>query len=222
MRHGIRLAVVSAALSLLGGGCASVEWTEGLFAKRQVEVDERFVKVETDVREQDERIDRIEVRVADLDTKVTETRDLVRTVNTASSTVVARSTPPEARPARPAPDRVTPRAVRTLVAVVHVPFGFDQAELDPGAEAALAAILKELRDNASLTIDLEGSTDAVGKLDYNVRLSQRRVETVRRWLTGHGVAPTRIVGSTARGPLVNGTVKDDLKRRVMVKLMSTQ
>jgi outer membrane protein OmpA-like peptidoglycan-associated protein len=221
MRHGVRLAIVLVVLSPVGSGCARVEWTEQLFAKQQAEVDERFVRVETEVREHDERIDRIEVRVSDLDTRVAETRDMVRTATAASATVVAaRPAPPEPRPVRPAIDRGS-KAIRTLIAVVHVPFGFDQAELDPGAEAALTAILKELRDNANLTIDLEGSTDTVGKVDYNVRLSQRRVETVKRWLMGHGVAASRIVGATARGPLVNGSVKDDLKRRVMVKLMST-
>jgi outer membrane protein OmpA-like peptidoglycan-associated protein len=51
-------------------------------------------------------------------------------------------------------------------------------------------------------------------------LSQRRVEAVRRWLLGHGIERARIVSATARGPLASVAVKDDLKRRVMVKLMS--
>jgi outer membrane protein OmpA-like peptidoglycan-associated protein len=222
MRHGIRLVVVGATLPLLGAGCASVEWTEELFAKRKVEVDERFVKVETDVRQQGDRIDRVEVRVAQIDTKLTETRDLVRPATPpVATTTVARATPPaESRPPRPAPEP-SARATRTLIAVIHVPFGFDRADLGPAAEAALTAILKELRDNPGLTLDLEGSTDPVGRLEYNVRLSQRRVEAVRRWLVAHGVERGRIVGSAARGPAVNGAVKDDLKRRVMVKLMGT-
>jgi OOP family OmpA-OmpF porin len=107
------------------------------------------------------------------------------------------------------------------VGVVHVPFGFDRADLDRGAEAALAAIAKELRDNPSISIDLEGTTDAVGRLDYNVKLSQRRVETVRRWLVSHGIDRARIVGTKGSGPLADGGVKDDVKRRVMVKLLSS-
>jgi outer membrane protein OmpA-like peptidoglycan-associated protein len=114
-----------------------------------------------------------------------------------------------------------PRAVRTLVAVIHVPFGFDRADLDPKAEVALAAILKELRENPAVTIDLEGSTDSVGRLDYNVRLSERRVEAVKRWLVGHGVDRARVIGSTARGPLANGPIAEPVKRRVMVKLMTS-
>jgi outer membrane protein OmpA-like peptidoglycan-associated protein len=65
-------------------------------------------------------------------------------------------------------------------------------------------------------------TDPVGKLDYNIRLSQRRISTVQRWLTEKGVDRTRIVGSTSRGPVADPSVKDSAKRPVMVKLMETQ
>lgn len=220
MRYGTRLGVVVAALSALGAGCATVEWTEGVFAKRQAEVDERFVKVETGVREQGERIGRVEVRLADLDTRVIETRDRVEAQAHRSSPVAARPSTSEERAARSAPEHAAGN-MRTLVGVVHVPFGFDRADLDGRAEAALAAIVGELRGNSSMTIDLEGTTDPVGRLDYNLQLSKRRVETVRRWLVAKGVDRSRIVGSRGRGPLVNVSVKNDVKRRVIVKLMTS-
>jgi outer membrane protein OmpA-like peptidoglycan-associated protein len=218
MRYGIHCVIVLAALSLGSAGCATVDWTEELFAKRQVEVDDHFTKVETEVRQQGQRIDQVEVRIAKLDDRLTETRGLVQGAGTPAPPV-ARATTATAAAPRPTTDRPSGPA-RTLITVVHVPFGFDRADLDPAAEAALAPILKELRRNAGLAIDLEGATDAVGGLDYNVKLSQRRVEAVRRWLVGQGVDRARIVGSTARGPLFNVAVKDDLKRRVTVKLMS--
>jgi outer membrane protein OmpA-like peptidoglycan-associated protein len=218
MRCGIHRVIVLAALSLGSAGCATVHWTEDLFAKRQVEVDDHFTKVETEVRQQGQRIDQVEIRVAKLDNRLTETRELVPGASAPAPSVARATTPATAAP-RPTTDRPSGPA-RTLVTVVHVPFGFDRADLDPAAEAALAPMLKELRSNARLTIDLEGATDAVGGLDYNVKLSQRRVEAVRRWLVGHGVDRARIVASTARGPLFNVAVKDDLKRRVTVKLMS--
>jgi outer membrane protein OmpA-like peptidoglycan-associated protein len=211
MRYGIRLTVVAAALSIFGGGCiATEEWTQDLFAKRQVEVDERVGQVETEVHEQGERIDRVEIKVAQLDTGLTETRDLVRgTLAQRGGAVAARTTTP-AVPGR-----------RTLVGVVHVPFAFDRADLDASAEAALASIVKELRDHPQMTIDLEGTTDPVGRLEYNVRLSQRRVEAVKHWLVSKGVDRTRIINSTGRGPLADASVKNNLKRRVMVKLMNS-
>ena len=226
MRIGMSLGILVAVLAISGAGCAGVEWTEQMFAKRQVEVDERFVKVETGVQQQGARIDRVEVQVAKIDSRLTETQDRVRgtgvTVSQppSASPAPARTTVPEGRVARALPERM-PRSTRTLIGVFHVPFGFDSADIEPRAETALDAILTELRQNPSLTLDLEGSTDPVGQLDYNIRLSQRRVESVRRWLLGHGVERTRIVGSMGRGPLVNASLNEGVKRRVMIKLMSS-
>ena len=215
MTHGTRLGVLMAALALFGAGCATVDWTEDLFAKQRVEVDTRFGKVETGVREQGERIDRVEVRVATLDTRISETRDLVRTAIPQAPTAV----PARKRPTATAPDWAA--RGRTLMGVIHVPFGFDSAELKLGAEVALGAIEKELREHPTMTIDLEGTTDTVGSLDYNLRLSQRRVEAVMRWLTAKGVDRNRIVGTKGRCPVVSTSLKDDAKRRVMVKLMTS-
>jgi outer membrane protein OmpA-like peptidoglycan-associated protein len=213
MRHDIRLGIVAAAVSILSAGCiATQEWTQEVIGKQQVEVDQHFVKVETGIREHGERLDRVEIRVAQLDTGLTETRDVLRTaLPRASSALPPRTVPPPAAP----PSR------RTLIGVVHVPFAFDRADLDPTGEAALGAIVKELRDNPQMTLDLEGTTDPVGALDYNLRLSQRRVETVRRWLVDRGIDRTRIVSSAGRGPLVDASVKNTSKRRVVVKLMRT-
>jgi len=215
MMHGTRLGILMTALALFGAGCATVDWTEDLFAKQRVEVDTRFGKMEKDVREQGERIDRVEGRMATL-----ETRDVVRTAfPLAPAAVPTRPAPAQMRPTATAPDRAAPG--RTLAGVIHVPFGFDRADLEVGAEAALGTIVKELREHPTMTIDLEGTTDAVGNLDYNLRLSQRRVEAVTRWLTTKGVHRTRIVGAKGRGPLIGTSLKDDAKRRVMVKLMTS-
>jgi len=203
------------ALALFGAGCATVEWTEDLFAKQRVEVDTRFGKVEKDVREQGERIDRVEFRMASM-----ETRDVVRTaLPQAPAAVPVRPAPAQMRPIATAPDRAA--RGRTLIGVIHVPFGFDRADLEVGAEAALGSIVKELREHPTMTIDLEGTTDTVGNRDYNLRLSQRRVEAVSRWLTAKGVDRNRIVGTKGLGPVVSTSPKDDGKRRVMVKLMTS-
>jgi outer membrane protein OmpA-like peptidoglycan-associated protein len=215
-RHVVRLTLGAGVLSLVSAGCvATRDWTHELLGKREVEIDERFVKVETETREHGERLDRVEHQVTQLDTGLSETRALLR---------ASLPPPPASAPSRPAASRPTvrlggPSPGRTLVGVVHVPFGFDRADLDASAEAALAMILKELRANPDLTLDLEGTTDPVGRPQYNLKLSERRVDAVRRWLVDKGVDPARIVGATARGPLADTAVQNSLKRRVSVKLM---
>lgn len=188
-------------------------------AERLDRLDERVVQVDTEARAQRGRIDRVEIRMTSLDSAVTETRSQMRGFIAQAPSTGIHSAAAEPRTARATPE---PASARTLVGVFHVRFGFDRVDLDAGARAALAAIAKELRENPDITIDLEGATDPVGAREYNVRLSQRRVEAVRRWLETNGVSRARILRSVGRGPLVDATVADDAKRRVMVKLMTAE
>jgi outer membrane protein OmpA-like peptidoglycan-associated protein len=230
MRCGTKVGIATTVLSVLGAGCATQEWTQTLFAKRQVEVDQRFAKVETEVRAQGGRIDAVEVRVNHLDTQLTETRSLLRRTAAQGPSKVGGaeaqapgsravpSTTAERQPTRSIPEK--PRPGRTLVGIFQVHFGFDRADVDARAEAALIAIVEELRHNPSITIALEGTTDTVGGRDYNMRLSERRVEMVKQFLMDKGVDQARIVSSTGRGPLTDESVKNYVKRRVMVKMIS--
>lgn len=205
----VRLQLIAGSLVLSVAGCATQEWTSNILSKRHAEVEERFT-------EQGQRIERVEHRVTTLEVNLSETRDQVNDALAARPTVPARRAPPPSGPHR----AMAP--ARTLVAVVHVLFGFDRADLDVSAQAALESIVKQLREHPSITLDLEGTTDAAGKLDYNVRLSQRRVAAVERWLAERGVERGRIVSATSRGPIADRSVKDSVKRRVMVKLMEAQ
>src|SRR5262245_56963687 len=204
MEYVVRLTLIAAGLALASAGCVATErWTQDVLGKRQAEMDTRFVKVETDVREHGERLDKVEGRVAELENGPVRKAEFPERTSTAS-TVVVRSTPQ-----------------RSLVGVMHVPFGFDRADLVPSAEIALASLISELRDDPQMTVDLEGTTDPIGSRDYNVKLSRRRVEAVKRRLLQEGVEPTRIVSSTARGPLLDKSVTNDFKRQVMIKLMKS-
>jgi outer membrane protein OmpA-like peptidoglycan-associated protein len=199
MEYRIRLTIIGAILSLLAAGCiATHEWTQDLLGKRQAELDDRVVKVEIGVREHGERLDRVETRVSDLET---------RSVRKGGSPEKANTPVPRGA------------AHRSLIEVIIIPFAFDSADLNTTAEAALATLVTEVRETPRMTLDLEGTTDPVGRLDYNVKLSARRVEAVKRWLVQQGIEPARIISSTARGPLLDHSVKNNLKRRVIVKLM---
>jgi outer membrane protein OmpA-like peptidoglycan-associated protein len=226
----VRLVIVMAALACLDAGCTAEEWREGLLPKRAAEIDARFQRVETTAHDQaqridqvearaadhSQRIDRVEARVASVEVALTETRALA---SVAAGRSTASSALPTAVTERPGRGSAT-GAGRTLVGVVHVPFGFDRADLDDRGEMALGSIVKELRGNPKMTIDLEGSTDPTGRPDYNARLSQRRLETVKRWLRANGVDGSRILNSASRGPLLDDSIKDENKRRVTVKLMT--
>lgn len=66
-----------------------------------------------------------------------------------------------------------------------VMFDFDKADLLPKGEGVLGKVVAYLEGQRG-TIRIEGHTDAKGDDDYNMRLSLRRAESVRRWFGEKG------------------------------------
>jgi outer membrane protein OmpA-like peptidoglycan-associated protein len=92
------------------------------------------------------------------------------------------------------------------VPVYGLNFDFDKATLRADSEAALNSILEFLNAYPDLKVELAGHTDNVGKPDYNVKLSDARVNTVRGWLVGKGVKAERL---TAKGYGASQPVADN-------------
>ena len=218
MRGVMRVAVVVPAMALLMSGCATKEWVKDLVGKREAEIDQRVGtrvgSVETRLGEESQRVTRVEGQIGETTQRL---NGVEAQAGQASET---------AKAARVRADEVDTRLTRlwssrnkrSLVETVHVQFAFDKADLSDAAQTALATIVKELRENPNLTVDLEGFTDSTGARDYNVTLSQRRVESVRRYLIEQGAELPRI-NSVGLGP-VNGAKEEQAKqRRVSVKLM---
>jgi outer membrane protein OmpA-like peptidoglycan-associated protein len=61
-------------------------------------------------------------------------------------------------------------------------FDFDKADLRPQAQQALKQVAQIIRDRAKGSVVIEGYTDAKGSDRYNQRLSERRAQSVRKWL----------------------------------------
>jgi outer membrane protein OmpA-like peptidoglycan-associated protein len=72
-------------------------------------------------------------------------------------------------------------------------FDFDKAEIRPDAEAVLRQVVGSLDKRfAGRAIQVDGHTDSQGSDAYNDSLSNRRAESVKRWLAAHGIAASRI------------------------------
>lgn len=109
---------------------------------------------------------------------------------------------------------------RGPVQTLHLQFGFDKADLDDAAQTALLLLTKKLRENPRLTVDLAGYADSVGSRDYNLWLSRKRVEAVRRYLVQRGVEQVRIRSAGVGQLADHGSPEEQAKnRRVTVKLI---
>lgn len=78
-------------------------------------------------------------------------------------------------------------------ALYGIYFDFDSAEIKPESKPTLDALAKLLHDNPGLKLYVVGHTDAVGTLEYNMDLSQRRAQAVVQALAGkYGVQKERL------------------------------
>jgi outer membrane protein OmpA-like peptidoglycan-associated protein len=80
--------------------------------------------------------------------------------------------------------------VRTIMRNIY--FDFNQATLKKESEPELTKLLNMLKSNPAMTIEIDGHTDAVGSAGYNKDLSQKRAESVVKWLINKGVESSRV------------------------------
>lgn len=78
------------------------------------------------------------------------------------------------------------------VALTGVTFDFDKATLRPESTVVLEKAQKLLASRASLSIEVQGHTDATGSDAYNETLSGKRAEAVKGWLVAHGIPAARL------------------------------
>ena len=79
-----------------------------------------------------------------------------------------------------------------IVNLSDVLFDFDQATLKPGAKEKLAKVSGILLAYPTLHVNVEGHTDSVGTDDYNLKLSQRRADAVRDYLTANSISAANV------------------------------
>jgi outer membrane protein OmpA-like peptidoglycan-associated protein len=65
-------------------------------------------------------------------------------------------------------------------------FDFDSAEIRPDAERTLTDVAEVLKAYGQRPMRIEGHTDSVASDEYNLKLSERRAQSVQAWLTSRG------------------------------------
>ena len=96
-------------------------------------------------------------------------------------------------PKKPALVVVTSSQIK-ITQQIH--FEFNKSKIKPDSFPILDAVVQVLKENPDITIEVGGHTDNVGGAAYNKKLSQDRADSVRTYLTSHGIAGSRL---TARG-----------------------
>ena len=96
----------------------------------------------------------------------------------------------------PGPDRVVLLPSNIIISD-KVQFQVNSHELLDVSHALLDEVVKVMADNKQIEeVRVEGHTDSTGKADYNKTLSQKRAESVMKYLISKGIKPNRL---TAEG-----------------------
>jgi len=197
--------------------------------QQKTETDQRIGQVEARVGDEAKRVGSVEARVSEqgqavqgmstrmgsLETATGDAASAAKGAGERADSALARANEVDSRLTR----LWNSRDQRTLVDTVEVSFGLGRANLIDSAQTALVGLARDMKENPRLTVELEGYTDPSGSLDYNLALSQRRVEAVRRFLVQQGVDLRRIQAA-GLGPMMNGKLPAEQQRRVIAKLTS--
>ncbi len=77
--------------------------------------------------------------------------------------------------------------------LVHIYYDFDQSYIREEDHPEMEKLLATLTDNPDYIVEIGSHTDSRGSSSYNRNLSQRRADSVVRWLTKNGLSRDRLV-----------------------------
>ena len=79
---------------------------------------------------------------------------------------------------------------------IHIPnvrYQYDRSELEEGSKLPLdTTVFKLMVDNPEIIVEIMAHTDSKGTDAYNLKLSQKRAESVVKYLLSKGIAPGRL------------------------------
>lgn len=89
-------------------------------------------------------------------------------------------------PAKPAAT-AKPQPPKEIAPAVQIYFDFNKSAVKKSEEEKLKKLLEDLKSKKDYKLTLTGHTDSTGNDDYNLQLSQRRVDEVYDWLVENGM-----------------------------------
>ncbi len=101
-------------------------------------------------------------------------------------------------------------------------FDLNQASIKTESFEVINAVVRILEEHPEIAVlEIQGHTDDIGEDAYNLDLSQRRTESVRRYMVERGVAPYRLTsrGFGERQPLERSTTDEARSRNRRVEFV---
>jgi OOP family OmpA-OmpF porin len=135
----------------------------------------------------------------------------------------APSLPATPSPAAPSliavPPSLLQKTLNEILARTSIEFESNATTITPSSLATLEQLTDQLRHAPRTAIEIGGHTDKYGEPEYNLQLSHRRAETVRRYFNKHGLTNQfTAVGYGASQPLSVSEKRAGLQRNRRIEL----
>jgi len=100
-------------------------------------------------------------------------------------------------------------------------FDSGSADLDPAGRSALDRMAEVIHDYRKTAVVVQGHTDAAGDPEHSRELSERRANSVRRYLVNRGVEPERLtaVGYGEAAPVASNGTESGRRRNRRVDVL---
>jgi OmpA-OmpF porin, OOP family len=132
----------------------------------------------------------------------------------------ARPAPPPPIAQAPPPPPPPPPPAKQKIVLRSVHFDFDKSNIRADARPVLDEAVNILKNQGNIDLVVEGHTDGIGTDAYNMRLSQRRADSVKQYLVQHGISPSRFrtEGYGKRRPVASNDTDDGRAQNRRVEL----
>ncbi len=102
-------------------------------------------------------------------------------------------------------------------------FDTNKATIKPVSFPLLDDVAHAMTDNPKITVEVQGHTDSQGEDDFNLKLSQRRAESVRNYLIKRGISSDRMtpVGYGETTPIADNRTADGRSQNRRVEFVIT-
>jgi OmpA-OmpF porin, OOP family len=234
----LSIVLLTSAMLVATSGCATKKYVRNSV---QTSSDALTARIETNEGELKETRDSLDRKVTGVDSRVTVVDSRVSALDTKTTQMTqatnelrtdVRNVDQRAGEARTAAERAAD-AVNALGSKFSnrnqfdvsgektIQFKFDSAKLDKEYMAELDQIAQTLIQNADAIVVLEGRTDSTGNRDYNVKLGERRIEAVRRYLAVDKGVPVYKIHEISFGsekPIAENNTRDGREKNRAVTM----
>ncbi|HEX5063973.1 MAG TPA: OmpA family protein [Kofleriaceae bacterium] len=103
-------------------------------------------------------------------------------------------------------------------------FEFNKATIKPVSFPLLNEVAQAMQDNPTIKVEVQGHTDSVGNDAFNMKLSQKRAESVKAYLAKRGVSADRMVpkGYGETVPIADNRTADGRSQNRRVEFVITE